>query len=156
MTTCGIHPATDRSRHRRAFTLIELLIVIALHVLLIALAIPAFRFISGGRSVEAARNQIGATLGRARAEAIANDREEGVAFFLDARTGRNTMALVVRGSGQGDEDVYDNYKGWSLYDSSGKLTSYKRGQVVVCVVADGDPNQAPPTNAPFDYENKLV
>src|SRR5947207_7259284 len=65
-----------------AFTLTEILIVIALIVLMLALALPAFNFITGGRSVDAAQNQIAAFLARARTEAIGRQQTRSVMFLL--------------------------------------------------------------------------
>jgi type II secretory pathway pseudopilin PulG len=72
----------------------ELLIVIGLIVLVIALAVPAFKAMTGGRSVDAAQNQLAAVLGVARSEAIAQQRVRGVMFYLDPATERVDVALV--------------------------------------------------------------
>ena len=82
------------ARPRRAFTLTELLIVIGLIVLVISLAVPAFRAMSGGRSVDAAQNQLAAVLGAARAEAIGLQKVRGVFFYRDTGTNRVSAALV--------------------------------------------------------------
>jgi prepilin-type N-terminal cleavage/methylation domain-containing protein len=82
------------ARGRRAFTLTELLIVIGLIVLLIALAVPAFRAMTGGRSIDAAQNQLAAVLGAARAEAIGLQKVRGVLFYLDPATDRVNAAIV--------------------------------------------------------------
>ena len=50
---------------RAAFTMTEILIVIALIVLIMGLAVPAFNLITGTRSVDAAENVVTAMLGRA-------------------------------------------------------------------------------------------
>ena len=85
---------TAVARGGRAFTLTELLIVIGLIVLLIALAVPAFRAMSGGRSLDAAQNQLAAVLGAARAEAIGLQKVRGVLFYLDPATDRVNAAIV--------------------------------------------------------------
>jgi type II secretory pathway pseudopilin PulG len=97
----GDDPRPHRQRRRRrvarrrvAFTMTELLIVIALIVLLLALAIPAFSFITGSKSVDGAVNQISAFLGRARSEAIGLQEVRGVMFFIDPATERVTLAMV--------------------------------------------------------------
>jgi prepilin-type N-terminal cleavage/methylation domain-containing protein len=82
------------ARRRRGFTLTELLIVIGLIVLLIALAVPAFRAMTGGRSIDAAQNQLAAVLGAARAEAIGLQKVRGVLFYLDPATDRVNAAIV--------------------------------------------------------------
>jgi len=82
------------ARGRRGFTLTELLIVIGLIVLLIALAVPAFRAMTGGRSIDAAQNQLAAVLGAARAEAIGLQKVRGVFFYLDPATDRVNAAIV--------------------------------------------------------------
>jgi prepilin-type N-terminal cleavage/methylation domain-containing protein len=79
---------------RAAFTLTEVLIVIALIVLILALALPAFNFISGSRSVDGAQNTLSAFLGRARGEAIGLQEIRGVMFFIDPRTQRVNLAIV--------------------------------------------------------------
>src|SRR4051812_16510017 len=78
----------------RAFTMAELLIVIALIVLLLGLAVPAFNLLSGGKSIEGATNQVSAALGRARAEAIGLQKVTGLMFFVDPRTQRRSVAIV--------------------------------------------------------------
>ena len=79
---------------KTAFTLNELLIVIAIIVLLIALALPAFNAITGSRSIESAQNQVSAFIGQARVEAIGIQQMRGVMFFLDMDTDRINMAMV--------------------------------------------------------------
>jgi type II secretory pathway pseudopilin PulG len=83
---------------RAAFTMTELLIVIGLIVLVIAIAVPAFKAMSGGRSVDAAQNQLAAVLGVARAEAIGLQKVRGVFFYLDPATERVNAALVQEAS----------------------------------------------------------
>ena len=89
-----IRVAPSRRRDPLGFTLTELLIVIGLIVLVIALAVPAFRAMSGGRSIDAAQNQLAAVLGVARAEAIGLQKVRGVFFYLDPATERVNAALV--------------------------------------------------------------
>lgn len=79
---------------RRGFTLTELLVVISLIVIILAIAIPTFSFITGTRSIDGAQNQISAMLGRARSEAIGLQQITGVMFFLDPVTQRINVAVV--------------------------------------------------------------
>lgn len=83
-----------QSAMRTAFTLTELLITISLIVLLIAIAVPAFSFLTGGRSLEAARNVIAPALGQARANAIGVQKVRGAVFFREAATDRAAIVLV--------------------------------------------------------------
>lgn len=80
--------------NKRAFTLVEILIVISLIVLILAMAMPAFNFITGGRSEDAATNQISAMLARARTEAVGLQEKRGVMFYLDPATDREMMVIV--------------------------------------------------------------
>ena len=97
----GKWPATPR-----AFSLTELLVVIAIMVLVLAAAVPAFRFMTGSRSVDAAQNNLSAILGRARATALALQKQVGVLFYLDS--GRVVAALVREADhpATGVADVY--------------------------------------------------
>jgi prepilin-type N-terminal cleavage/methylation domain-containing protein len=88
------HSAFPHSPFPRAFTLIELLVVIGLLVLLLAMAVPAFNYITGARSVESARNMVNAMLGRMRLAALSTGTPCGVIFYVDQATGRTTMATV--------------------------------------------------------------
>ncbi len=85
-----IEPKQSIHGHARAraggFTLTELLIVIAIVILLLTLAVPAFSVITGGRSIESAQNQLAAIVGRARAEAIGQQRGAALSFFRMSAT----------------------------------------------------------------------
>jgi hypothetical protein len=89
-------PRPHRHTHtfRSGFSLTEILIVIGLIVLMLALAVPTFNFLTGNRSVEGAQNTIGALIGRARVEAIGLQETRGVFFFIDRASGRVAAALV--------------------------------------------------------------
>lgn len=79
---------------RRAFTMAELLIVIGIIVIVLGLAVPAFNSITGTRSLDAAQNQIGAIVARARMEAIGLQQPRGVFFYLDSVNERYVAVLV--------------------------------------------------------------
>jgi prepilin-type N-terminal cleavage/methylation domain-containing protein len=86
-----IHPI---SPSRRGFTLVELLVVLGILVLLMALAVPLFGLLSGKRSIGSARNQVGAALAAARAQAIAQQEVRGVLFVVDPASQRINGILV--------------------------------------------------------------
>jgi len=124
-----------KGRAGRGFTLIELLVAMGIMVIIMALAVPAYRFIVGNRSQDAAVNLIEAMLGRARGHAISTQRHAGVAFFVNPVDQRVTMAIVVERMPDADaeEDPYLNYKGWD------KASSYTTGQEIIgAVVADDE------------------
>ena len=100
--------AIGNRQSRPAFSLTEVLIVIALIVLILAMALPAFNFITGGRSVEAATNQISAMLSRARTEAIGLQEIRGVMFYIDPVTNRQMMTLVKTTPSKGIIDTNTN------------------------------------------------
>lgn len=101
-----LHHPRFVSNGLRAFSLTELLVVIAIMVLVLAAAVPAFRFMTGSRSVDAAQNNLSAILGRARATALALQKQVGVFFYLDS--GRVVAALVQEADypATGTADVY--------------------------------------------------
>jgi prepilin-type N-terminal cleavage/methylation domain-containing protein len=82
----------------RAFTLVEMLVVITVIVLAMTLAIPAIRSLTGSRSQESAQNTLTAVLGTARADAMALQRIEGIMFFLDTTSDRIKCAEVMETS----------------------------------------------------------
>ncbi|QOV91772.1 hypothetical protein [Humisphaera borealis] len=93
-----LHPSSfilpARRRRSFGFTLNELLVVIALAVLILALALPAFNAITGSRTLESAENQISSYLASTRAQAIGLQEPRGVVLFTDAGTGRVTLVQV--------------------------------------------------------------
>ena len=60
-----------------AFTLTELLIVVAIIVLMIGLAVPIMGVLTGNRSVDGAQNIIQSMLNESRMQAIAQQRDTG-------------------------------------------------------------------------------
>ena len=72
----------------RAFTLTEMIVVIAIIVALIGISIPAVRALNGTRNAGAALNQLSAIIGQARQDALALQTVHGVVFYLDPSTDR--------------------------------------------------------------------
>jgi len=79
---------------RRAFTLIELMVVLSIIIIIVAIAVPVWSTLSGNNSIATAQNQIASMLGNARADALYNRQMTGVFFFLDPTTGQTAMAEV--------------------------------------------------------------
>lgn len=77
-----------------AFSLTEMLVVIGIMVLLLAIAVPSFRFLTGSNSISGATNVVSAALARARADAVGLQELRGIAFFTDLSSGRIAVAVV--------------------------------------------------------------
>jgi prepilin-type N-terminal cleavage/methylation domain-containing protein len=77
-----------------AFTLAELLVVMAIMALMLALAVPALKILGGGADIASAENQMAAILGRARAQAISDQTVAGVMFFVDPADSKIKAAIV--------------------------------------------------------------
>jgi prepilin-type N-terminal cleavage/methylation domain-containing protein len=112
MTT---NPQPQRMSVRRAFTLVEILVVLATISIVVALGVPLFNTLTGARSVEAGRNLVAAALGQARTVAVNEGAYAGVLFYIDPATERTAMSIVIVSdpkSGLDDPDPYDKYKTW--------------------------------------------
>lgn len=80
---------------RRAFTVVELLIVIGIIVLMLALAVPAFNLLMGSRGEQATANQIAALIARSRQNALRGvDDYSGVLFYRTPADGRKWATFV--------------------------------------------------------------
>ncbi|MEA2709979.1 MAG: hypothetical protein QOF78_2580 [Phycisphaerales bacterium] len=93
----------------------EILVVIGIIVLLLAIGVPAFNLIRGGRSLDSAENQVAAMLGRARSNAIGLQKVHGIMFIVDTEGNaadpvgfRTYIAEVVESDypAGGTRDVY--------------------------------------------------
>lgn len=102
---------------RRAFTLVELLVVITIIAIGALLLVPAFGRISASVSYTGAVNSVTATLGAARTLAVRENRHTAVVFLWDEETERVSLQIVVQQSGigaslsefPGGGSVADNY-----------------------------------------------
>jgi uncharacterized protein (TIGR02596 family) len=84
--TCGLGISIGRlecgcAARRRGFSLIELLVVLAIGAIILTLTIPAVNSVLSATSVTAAANQVLSTLTLARQYAITHDRNVAVYFF---------------------------------------------------------------------------
>jgi len=101
------------TNHNRGFTLMEILIVIAIIVLVVSISFPLFQALRGARSTEAAQNVVSAALGYARTKAINEGRPHGVLFLVDPATEASKLWIVRRGyESTDDPDPLERYKGW--------------------------------------------
>src|SRR5438105_3601842 len=85
---------------RRAFTLVELLVVVAIIVMLMALAVPAFNAIKGGRDLTSAAYDIAGTFEQARAYAVANHTYAWVGIGEFDASKAASLAPQVSGTGR--------------------------------------------------------
>jgi prepilin-type N-terminal cleavage/methylation domain-containing protein len=79
---------------RLAFTLLELVLVLALMGVLMALAVPRFSAMQNGASVRAAMAELGADFSMARQAAVT--RRVAVAVVLDTTLGTVTLRSTAR------------------------------------------------------------
>src|SRR6185295_4586985 len=92
----------DRSQFRRAFTMMELLVVMAIIVIIVAIAVPAARAISKNNDENQATNLVRSMITNARAIAVSQHRPAGVVFFEEtpkfskpANGGQTAMQIFV-------------------------------------------------------------
>lgn len=82
---------------RRAFTLVEMLVVMVVIVLILAIALPAFSNIMASQEEVTAESQLQAALGTARDAAIRNGPgEDAAAVFTFEPRGRLTVLTAVK------------------------------------------------------------
>ena len=91
----------ERQR-RAAFTLVELLTVIAIMVIVAAISIPAFAVMFAGNNMVQAKNQLSAAVAGARTLAIENHTEVALIFFEEpGHTAETAYAYEQLSPGQG-------------------------------------------------------
>jgi prepilin-type N-terminal cleavage/methylation domain-containing protein len=90
--------SSTMSRQSKGFTLTELLIAIAIFVVMLAMAMPVFRTLTGSRSIEQGTNIISAKLGHVRNQAMGLEQYGGVMFYLDSDSDRIAMVTLVQSS----------------------------------------------------------
>lgn len=137
---------TGAWRLTRGFTLTEMLVVLAVIILMLGAAIPAFNLITGTKSTQAAENLIGAAIGRARTYAISHQRTAGVVFFLDPTSQRTTMGLVVEdqpGPTQGSTP-YLQYDAGGAAINRHYIEAGGAGRAYLDLVPDEDLQSLPP------------
>lgn len=100
-STSGTKAGALAGRAQRAFTLVELLVVISIIVIGTTLILPAFSKLLQSANYSAAVNAVTVTLGNARALAIQDGRDTGVAFLFDIETKVYSLVPLQIGFGSG-------------------------------------------------------
>jgi prepilin-type N-terminal cleavage/methylation domain-containing protein len=85
------HPDAAR---RIGFTLVEMLVVIAIIVVLIVVTLPSFSTLISSSNYTAAISQTTASLGSARSIAMSRGVQTAVAFLFDVSTERYTLVIL--------------------------------------------------------------
>lgn len=99
----------NNPRNHRAFTLVELLVVITIFVLLLAIAVPSFSSLVYSSERAQAENQLIAGLNQARSAALASEStgDTAAVFFFD-NNGRLRIVTCVDVGDIPDVDMADN------------------------------------------------
>lgn len=87
----------SRAVGSRAFTIIELLVVISIFVLVLAIAVPSFSAILYSTERSQAGNQVSVALGAARSAAVGSEglNDTAAVFFYDPSTGRTRIGVYA-------------------------------------------------------------
>ncbi len=95
MNTLRIDPGDHRSVRRRAFTLVELILVIIIILILAAIAIPAYASLTYSSNQTGAANAVQAALQSAREAAVrAGSGRDAAAVFLLGEDGRTRIVVA--------------------------------------------------------------
>ena len=130
-----LSPYSPSPRLRVApFTLVEMLVVMAIIVLALLMAIPTIRYMTGSKSTQAAENTMAAML-VLRSDAIALQQPQGVLFLLDLATGRTEVVEVMK--------------------TTNSYPTDPTGVVYLDLVADRDPLFLPPGIGALDDQGHL-
>jgi|GEM_PF-1744876 len=81
---------------RGAFTLLELLVVMAIVLIILAVSFPAYQRIMTGNNRKEAINSISVQVAAARSLALASQRETGLLFYEDPANRRQTAMVLVQ------------------------------------------------------------
>ena len=127
------------------FTLLELLVVMAIIVLLVALSIPAIKTLTQSNGQAQAVNLVRTMISTARSIAISQHRMAGVVFFEETSTfsqpvngDRTAMQICVEDYNQGQYRIPPLYHVFVAYSSS---RQYLPVDVKLAVLSDDVSNQ---------------
>lgn len=154
------HAVSARCNRRRAFTLIELMMVIAIMVLLTVLLVPAFNSLKGSGDITNAAYAISGALEQGRNHAMANNTYVWVGFYEEDATssvptlatppypGHGRLIVAIVASTDGTKIFEDDDTAASLpaarIKQLGKLTKIEG----VHVTDIGPPPSPAPSQAP--------
>jgi prepilin-type N-terminal cleavage/methylation domain-containing protein len=153
---------TDNCGEAGAFTLIELMVVIAIIAIMMALVAPAFTTLKSAGDVTSAAYTVKGVLDQARTYAIANNTYTWVGFFEEDVSQPSTTPQATPGTGRIVMSVVASKDGTMIYNPSSpaKITSTQLIQVGkltkienVHLAGDALFTAAPstPTGSTFDY-----
>ena len=108
--------STRRRASRRAFTLVEMVVVVAVILILVGIVLPAATAMWNQRRVAEARNTVSGMLMTTRARALQNeDGEAGMFFFLDD-DGVQRIAPISRNPNHSTTPVDSRIRTWQTDD----------------------------------------
>ncbi|MFM7058349.1 MAG: Tfp pilus assembly protein FimT/FimU [Planctomycetota bacterium] len=102
MKFARLHPGSARpipagsspTPSRRAYTLVEMLIVVGIVMLLLSMTLLTVRFVRDGDRVTSAASRLQSFLGGARDRAVYARKPRGVRLFLDAKNPRTVTSMA--------------------------------------------------------------
>lgn len=137
-------------RMKRGFTLVELMVVMAIAGVLMMLAMPAFTGISGSAALNGAANELNAVLKQARQNAMTNSEITYVVFPESSSLVLNPGGTSIDCSQDGDEPVANRsymvfsakrrFDGTGAYDFKRLSNWYHLPQDVVFFTTGGNNN----------------
>jgi prepilin-type N-terminal cleavage/methylation domain-containing protein len=101
VSSFGSRHSSPVTRHSAAFTLLELLVVVAIIVILMVLVVPAFTKIKTGNDITAAAYSITGALEQGRNYAMANNTYVWVGFYEEDTTAAAPTSAIPPYSGKG-------------------------------------------------------
>jgi prepilin-type N-terminal cleavage/methylation domain-containing protein len=133
---------------RRAFTLIELIVVISIIVILSAIAIPATKMLMKSNGTAQGANLVRTMIGQARTMALSQHRAAGVVFFeetpahsMPVNSNATAMQIFVEAYNQQDP-AFPPVTDGSIYFVEGSAREYLPSGIKVATLNDAQLNAA--------------